>query len=190
MPSMTQAAKPANHISAALRIGMLHVRTARRRADNCRIPALNWGDITACIAALDKAERRLARLVERYSYVAVQQSIYATLDRTEQLARQVLARIPTGEYRFDEYFEDDYISDLPVRITAKLPAGRRHCIAGFHRLGSSGARAALNLPTGSMRHHPFLCMSLTNLVVTQSESIHINAASSAASTSCCRRRRW
>ena len=36
-------------------------------------------------------------------------------------------------------------------------------------------RAALNLPTGSMRHHPFLCMALTNLVVTQSESIHINA---------------
>ncbi len=36
-------------------------------------------------------------------------------------------------------------------------------------------RAALNLPTGSMRHHPFLSFGFTNFVVTQSEAIHINA---------------
>jgi N-methylhydantoinase B len=36
-------------------------------------------------------------------------------------------------------------------------------------------RAALNLPTGSMRHHPFLSFGLTSFVVTQSEAIHINA---------------
>ena len=31
-------------------------------ADNCRIPALNWGDLTACLAALAKAEQRMQRL--------------------------------------------------------------------------------------------------------------------------------
>ena len=36
-------------------------------------------------------------------------------------------------------------------------------------------RAALNLPTGGMRHHPFLSLGLTNFVVTKSEAIHINA---------------
>jgi N-methylhydantoinase B len=36
-------------------------------------------------------------------------------------------------------------------------------------------RAALNLPTGGMNHHPFLAMSVVNYVVTQSEAIHINA---------------
>jgi len=30
-------------------------------ADNCRIPSLNWGDITACTAALAKAETRMQR---------------------------------------------------------------------------------------------------------------------------------
>ena len=126
-----------------MRQGALNQELWNIFADNCRIPALNWGDITACIAALDKAERRLARLAERYGYDAVRQSIYATLDRTEQLARQVLARIPPGEYRFDEYFEDDYVSDLPVRITAKLIcARRRHRDAGLHRLRSAGARRA------------------------------------------------
>jgi N-methylhydantoinase B len=36
-------------------------------------------------------------------------------------------------------------------------------------------RAALNLPTGSMKHHPFLSLGLTNFVVTKSDAIHINA---------------
>jgi N-methylhydantoinase B len=144
-------------------------------ADNCRIPTLNWGDITACLAALDKAETRLVRLAERYGREAVRQAMHATLDRTEQLARQVLARIPPGEYRFTEYFEDDYISDLPVRITARLLSlGDGRVTLDF--TGSDPqVRAALNLPTGSMRHHPFLCMALTNLVVTHAEAIHINA---------------
>jgi N-methylhydantoinase B len=144
-------------------------------ADNCRIPALNWGDITACMAALDKAERRMTRLVERYGYEEVRRSIYATLDRTEELARQVLSRIPRGEWRFDEYFEDDYVSDLPVRITAKLVSRGDGTVSLDFSGSDPQVRAALNLPTGSMRHHPFLCMALTNLVVTQSDSIHINA---------------
>ena len=158
-----------------MRQGVLNQELWNIFSDNCRIPALNWGDITACIAALDKSERRLARLCERYGYAAVQQSIHATLDRTEQLARQVLARIPAGEYRFDEYFEDDYVSDLPVRITATLTSRGDGKVTLDFRGSDPQVRAALNLPTGSMRHHPFLCMALTNLVVTQSESIHINA---------------
>ncbi len=117
----------------------------------------------------------MARLAERYGRAVVEQAIYATLDRTEQLARQVLARIPQGEYRFDEYFEDDYVSDLPVRITAKLIARGDGTVALDFTGSDPQVRAALNLPTGSMRHHPFLCMALTNLVVTYSESIHINA---------------
>jgi N-methylhydantoinase B len=158
-----------------MRQGVLNQELWNIFADNCRIPALNWGDLTACMAALEKAERRLARLVERYSYASVQRAIDATLDRTEQLARQVLARIPPGEYRFDEYFEDDYVSDLPVRITAKLISHGDGMVVLDFTGSDPQVRAALNLPTGSMRHHPFLCMALTNLVVTQSESIHINA---------------
>jgi N-methylhydantoinase B len=158
-----------------MRQGVLNQELWNIFADNCRIPALNWGDLTACMAALEKAERRISRLVERYSYAAVQRAIGATLDRTEQLARQVLARIPRGEYRFDEYFEDDYVSDLPVRITAKLISRGDGTVALDFTGSDPQVRAALNLPTGSMRHHPFLCMALTNLVVTKSESIHINA---------------
>jgi N-methylhydantoinase B len=144
-------------------------------ADNCRIPALNWGDLTACLAALGKAEQRMQRLAQRYGLPAVRQSIGATIDRTERIARDVLKRIPKGEYRFIDYFEDDYISDLPVRIALKLTARGDGTVELDFAGSDPQVRAALNLPTGSMRHHPFLSFGLTSFVVTQSEAIHINA---------------
>ncbi len=62
-----------------------------------------------------------------------------------------------------------------MRITAKLTSRGDGTVSLDFTGSDPQVRAALNLPTGSMRHHPFLCMSLTNLVVTQVESIHINA---------------
>lgn len=158
-----------------MRSGVLNQELWNIFADNCRIPTLNWGDITACIAALDKAEQRLMRLAERYGGEAIERTVYATLDRTEQLARQMLARIPAGEWSFDEYFEDDYVSDLPVRITARMIAHGDGTVTLDFTGSDPQVRAALNLPSGSMKRHPFLCMALTNLVVTHSEAIHINA---------------
>jgi N-methylhydantoinase B len=144
-------------------------------ADNCRIPALNWGDLTACLAALAKAEQRTQRLVQRYGLDAVRGAISATIDRTEQITRDVLRRIPAGEYRFVDYFEDDYISDLPVRIAMKLTSRGDGTVELDFTGSDPQVRAALNLPTGSNRHHPFMSFGFTNFVVTQSESMHINA---------------
>ena len=144
-------------------------------ADNCRIPSLNWGDMTACVAALAKAETRLRRLAERYGRDEIRRAMYATLDRTEALTRAVLAEIPQGSYTFTEYFEDDYVSDVPVRIVVKLTSRGDGTIELDYTGSDPQVRAALNLPTGGMNHHPFLAMSLVNYVVTKSEAIHINA---------------
>jgi N-methylhydantoinase B len=144
-------------------------------ADNCRIPSLNWGDMTSCVAALAKAETRLRRLAERYGREETARAMYATLDRTEALTRAVLAEIPKGSYNFTEYFEDDYISDVPVRIVVTLTARGDGTIELDYTGSDPQVRAALNLPTGGMNHHPFLAMSVVNYVVTQSEAIHINA---------------
>src|SRR5260221_6899541 len=144
-------------------------------ADNCRIPSLNWGDMTACVAALTKAETRLRRLGERYGRAEIERAMAATLDRTEALSRAVLSQIPLGSYTFTEYFEDDYISDVPVRIVVKLTARGDGTVELDYTGSDPQVRAALNLPTGNMNHHPFLAMSVVNYVVTKSEAIHINA---------------
>jgi hypothetical protein len=124
------------------RRGELNIEMWNVFADNCRIPALNWGDLTACTAALAKAEQRMQRLAQRYGAAAVTEAMHGTIARTEQIARDVLARIPRGEYRFTEYFEDDYISDVPVRITVKLISRRRAGDAGLYGFRSAGARRA------------------------------------------------
>ena len=157
------------------RRGELNTEVWNIFADNCRIPSLNWGDMTACVAALTKAEARLRRLAQRYGRGEVAAAMGATLDRTEELARRVLAEIPPGKYRFTEYFEDDYISDLPVRIALELTARGDGTVALDFTGSDPQVRAALNLPTGDNRHHPFLSMSVVNYVVTKSEAIHINA---------------
>ena len=102
-------------------------------------------------------------------------AIDGTMDRTEQITREVLARIPRGEYRFVEFFEDDYISDLPVRIALRLISHGDGRVTLDYTGSDPQVRAALNLPAGGMKHHPFLSLGLTNFVVTKSESIHINA---------------
>lgn len=144
-------------------------------ADNCRIPQLNWGDITACVSSLHKAAERMQRLAQRYGRATVAAAINGTMDRTEQITRDVLKRIPAGEYQFVEFFEDDYISDLPVRIALRLVSHGDGKVTLDYTGSDPQVRAALNLPTGGMKHHPFLSLGLTNFVVTKSESIHINA---------------
>jgi N-methylhydantoinase B len=150
------------------RAGVLNEEVWHIFADNCRIPSLNWGDITACVAALTKAEARMQRLAERYGSGQVRSAMYATLDRSEALARQVLSQIPPGEYEFTEYFEDDYVSDVPVRIVVKLTARGDGSVLLDYTGCDPQVRAALNLPTGGMNHHPFLCMALVNFIVTRS----------------------
>ena len=157
------------------RAGALNTELWNIFADNCRIPSLNWGDITACVAALHKADNRMQRLAQRYGCAAVASAIDGTLARTERITREVLGRIPAGEYSFVEFFEDDYISDLPVRIALRLVSHGDGRVTLDYTGSDPQVRAALNLPTGSMKHHPFLSLGLTNFVVTKSDAIHINA---------------
>src|SRR5207302_5682583 len=93
----------------------------------------------------------------------------------EALTRTVLSQLPQGSYTFTEYFEDDYVSDVPVRIVVKLTVRGDGTIELDYTGSDPQVRAALNLPTGNMNHHPFLAMSAVNYVVTKSEAIHINA---------------
>jgi N-methylhydantoinase B len=155
--------------------GRLQERVWDFLADNSRIPALNWGDIAALKAAMDRAEDRLGRLCERHAVERVRAAMYSTLDRSEQVARRVLARIPACSHRFVEYFEDDYVSDLPIRLELEL----RSTGDGEVTLDFTGSdpqvASALNLPSGGQPHHPFLCLGLIHYVVTNAEGLHFNA---------------
>lgn len=143
-------------------------------ADNCRIPALNWGDLSALLAALSKADRRLGQLAGRRGREAVAEAVAATIDRTEEQTRAVLRRIPPGTYTFTEYFEDDYATELPVRLRLALTARGDGTVELDFTGSDPQVHSALNLPTGGQRHHPFLCLGLINYVVTHAPGLHLN----------------
>ncbi|MFZ0215707.1 MAG: hydantoinase B/oxoprolinase family protein, partial [Candidatus Dormiibacterota bacterium] len=143
--------------------------------DNSRVPNLNKGDITALLSALDSAERRIHRLAERRGADGVRDAMYATLDRTERQARAVLRTIPAGSYRFVDYFEDDYVSDLPVRLEVRLVSDGEGDVTLDYRGSDPQVGAALNLPTGGQKRHPFLCLALINFIMTHAPDIHCNA---------------
>lgn len=144
-------------------------------ADNCRIPSLNWGDVTALLSALATAERRVESICGKHGRDQVARGMYTTLARTEELTRNVLRGIPAGSYRFEEYFEDDYVTDIPVRIQLCLTSRGDGTVELDFEGSDPQVRAALNLPTGGHEHHPFHSLALINFVVTNATGLHVNA---------------
>jgi N-methylhydantoinase B len=142
--------------------------------DNCRIPDDNWGDISALIAALGAGERRISALAVKYGPDDLVRALEQTITTTEQLARQALAKIPAGSYRFTEYFEDDYVTDVPVRVEVELRTNGDGQITLDFTGSDPRVRSALNIASGGNPHHPFLCRAIVNFVGTFAPGIRLN----------------
>lgn len=125
---------------------------------NVRIPDKNWGDISALVAALGIGEQRVRDAVDKWGLPTVVAGIESLVDYAEARARALLDRIPDGTYTFQDYLEDDVISDMPVRVKlkfTKVPGGEVH-------LDFTGTdpqlSAAFNL--ASAGRHPYMCSAL------------------------------
>jgi len=143
-------------------------------ADNSRIPTLNRGDIDGLVSAINKAEARLLGLINKYGKEAVERAINRNLDHTEAISRQALMKIPAGEYRFTEYFEDDYVSNVPVRLEVKLTSRGDGTVELDFTGSDPQVRSALNIPSGGQKHHPFLSRAFLNFLVTMAPTISLN----------------
>jgi N-methylhydantoinase B len=156
------------------REGVLNTDIKNIFLDNCRIPADNWGDMTALIAALNSGRNRMIALADKYGAPAVRTAMEHTIDATEALARSALSKIPAGEYRFVEYFEDDYVTDVPVRIEVALRIKGDGQVTLDFTGTDPRVRSALNLATGSQPHHPFLARAIINFVGTFAPGVRLN----------------
>ncbi|MFC7397876.1 hydantoinase B/oxoprolinase family protein [Chelatococcus sp. GCM10030263] len=144
-------------------------------ADNCRIPERNLGDINALLSAMDRAELRMQRLARKYGFEAVRSAITRTLDLTEQQARRALSEIPAGSYRFVDYLDDDFVSDVPIRLELTLTSNGHGEIELDFTGSDPQVPASLNLPTGGQRRHPLLSFALINFVSTSRPELKLNA---------------
>ncbi|MGH9644809.1 MAG: hydantoinase B/oxoprolinase family protein, partial [Terriglobales bacterium] len=82
------------------------------------------GDLGAQIAACQTGARRLTELCERCGIARTQKAAADLLDYSEELMRAFLTRVPPGEYRAEDFLDDDGVEANPVRIAVTINISR------------------------------------------------------------------
>src|SRR5205823_8845104 len=59
----------------------------------------------------------------RYGLPRMRRAMADLQDYSEELMRDFIAQIPSGEYSAEDFLDDDGISDDPVRIAVKVSVG-------------------------------------------------------------------
>lgn len=86
---------------------------------NVRIPDTFMGDINAQIAACHIGARRMDELAELYSVETLHAIADELIKRSEQLTRAELSIIPSGQYHYVDYLDNDGI-DLDQRVRIEV----------------------------------------------------------------------
>jgi N-methylhydantoinase B len=89
-------------------------------AANSRVPTSNYGDLSGQLNALDLGERRLRDLLDEYGEATIACAFEAFTRRAEALMRDAIQAIPDGTYAFEDFLDNDGISDTPLRIALEL----------------------------------------------------------------------
>src|SRR5436309_9479402 len=87
---------------------------------NVRTPKEREGDLGAQIAACHTGAARLAEVCTRYGLKRAQQAARDLLDYSEEMMLSFLKRVPLGEYRAEDFLDNDGISDQPVKIAVAV----------------------------------------------------------------------
>jgi len=107
--------------------------------NNVRTPEEREGDLGAQIAACHTGAERLQEVCGRYGAERVKRAAAELLEYSEELMRAFLERVPPGEYRAEDFLDNDGISDKPVKIavTVKL---HQLALRGNERRQNAGAK--------------------------------------------------
>ncbi|MGY2904766.1 hydantoinase B/oxoprolinase family protein [Bradyrhizobium sp. URHC0002] len=89
-------------------------------AANSRVPNSNWGDLNGQLNALDLGERRVQALLEDYGEELVASALDLLTARAAKLMRANIANLPDGTYSYDDFLDNDGITDVPLSIALDL----------------------------------------------------------------------
>jgi N-methylhydantoinase B/oxoprolinase/acetone carboxylase alpha subunit len=92
------------------RLILANVRTADERR----------GDLMAQIAANEIGKQRIHEVVRRYGLSKITRYTRFIQNYTEKILRKTIREIPDGEYVFEDFLDDDGITDDPVKIGVKV----------------------------------------------------------------------
>jgi N-methylhydantoinase B len=103
-----------------IRAGVIQQDIIDILAANSRVPQSNWGDLNGQINALDLGERRLHALLDEYGDETITAALAVLSSRAEALMRANIAALPDGTYSYDDFLDNDGVTDTPLRIALDL----------------------------------------------------------------------
>jgi len=102
-------------------------------AANSRVPTSNYGDLNGQLNALDLGERRLRDLLDEYGEGTIASAFEAFTRRAEALMRDAIQAIPDGTYAFEDFLDNDGITDAPLRIALDITIAGDRMTLDFSR---------------------------------------------------------
>ncbi|PWB61445.1 MAG: hydantoin utilization protein B [Bradyrhizobiaceae bacterium] len=100
---------------------------------NSRVPTSNYGDLNGQLNALELGERRLEELLDEYGEATITAAFDAFTARAEALMRDAIAALPDGTYGFEDFLDNDGITDVPLRIALDLTIAGDRMTLDFSR---------------------------------------------------------
>jgi len=141
---------------------------------NVRMREQNWGDLKAEIAAMRTGERKVHEMIARFGADVFREGIGDLLDYGERQARNVIRRIPNGEYFFADYVDEDSVEGFPCRIAVKLIVKDEELILDFSE-SDPQLTSSINIPTGGDAHHALVMVPVMYVLYALDHSILLNA---------------
>ncbi len=111
---------------------------------NARVPVSNFGDLNGQLNALDLGERRLTELLDEYGDATVATAFDAFSDRAEAMMRAAVSALPDGTYSFEDYLDNDGITDERLTIALDLTVSGDSMVLDFSR-SSAPCAGPLNI---------------------------------------------
>ncbi len=87
---------------------------------NVRLPRQLEGDLAAMTNVFSVGRRGLEALIARYGEDTLQACIREMMDRSETQMRSYVAEIPDGTYRVEDWFDNDGVDDVPLKVVLTL----------------------------------------------------------------------
>ncbi|WP_431281946.1 hydantoinase B/oxoprolinase family protein [Humitalea sp. 24SJ18S-53] len=96
--------------------GRLNDSVWRMLGANVRKPDLMLGDLQSQLASLSVGAAAITRLAKRFGAATLIEAQARLLDMSEAQMRAALAAMPDGTYEFEDFVDNDGVSDTPVRL--------------------------------------------------------------------------
>ena len=100
---------------------------------NVRTPREREGDLTAQMGACRIGVERMRDLVDRFGHAHLLRGVDAMVRGSERLMQEILAGLPAGEWRAEDFLDDDGARPGPIaiRVSLRNDPVHRHAFVDF-----------------------------------------------------------